>query len=404
MAAPNTFKNYFLTEESDKNIHMTHAEELPLMQGPAGAENTLNVLSDLVNKLSGDDKGAASLSVKFDGAPAVICGIDPTTKKFFVGTKGVFNKLNPKVNFTEKDIENNYPDSPGLKEKLKTSLKYLSKLGIQGVIQGDMMYSRPDLKIRKVSGEKMVVFKPNTIAYTVPVDSELGDKILQSKMGIVFHTAYRGKSLATMKSGFNLDVSKLKQTPDVWFEDANVKDISKLSIGPGPSRKLRELLSKAQSVSKKIKYSTLMTPKLNQYLLTFGSYRIKNEELPNNFNTFKRYFVSTFSKNEINTLKTEKGRTKKQEILKELVKLIDANKITLTNFFLFQNYVVQVKSYILKQLNTLSKLGTFVEIDGDLVPTAPEGFVAISDHGTVKLVDRLEFSKLNFNLQKNWSK
>ena len=74
------------------------------------------------------------MTVKWDGVPAVICGIDPQKGDFFVGTKSVFNKVSPKICYSEEDVDKIYP--PGqLADKLKPSYRYLSKLPIRGVVQ-----------------------------------------------------------------------------------------------------------------------------------------------------------------------------------------------------------------------------------------------------------------------------
>ena len=98
---------------------------------------------------------------------AIFCGIDPADGKFFVATKSVFNK-NPKLNKTNADIRKNH--TGGLVEKLTVALSELSKLGIKGVVQGDMMYTSSDLKKTTHEGEKYITFQPNTIVYAVPED------------------------------------------------------------------------------------------------------------------------------------------------------------------------------------------------------------------------------------------
>ena len=83
-----------------------------------------------------------SVSVKWDGAPAIFAGIDPRNGNFFVAKKGIFNK-SPKVYYTAKDVD---ADTSGdLAIKLKAALKYLPELGITGVIQGEFLFDKPDL-------------------------------------------------------------------------------------------------------------------------------------------------------------------------------------------------------------------------------------------------------------------
>jgi len=125
-----TFSN-FLSEQ--KNTHMTHIEDKVLYGGVNGTREAIFALRDMRNMLSGH---GGSVSVKWDGAPAIFAGIDPSDKKFFVAKKGIFNK-NPKVYKTPADID---ADTSGdLAAKLKEALKHLPKLGIKGVVQGDCL-------------------------------------------------------------------------------------------------------------------------------------------------------------------------------------------------------------------------------------------------------------------------
>ena len=79
-----------------------------------------------------------------------------------------------------------------LNTKLKLALSELPKLGIKGVVQGDFLYAKEDLKEVDIDGEPHITFHPNTIVYAVPKSSELGKAILGSKVGVVWHTVYRG--------------------------------------------------------------------------------------------------------------------------------------------------------------------------------------------------------------------
>ena len=61
------------------------------------------------------------------------------------------------------------------------------------------------------------------------------------------------------------------------------------------------------------------------------------------------------------------------------------------------------KMMLVEKLKKVSSLRLFVDMGGgDYEATTPEGFVAISNDKATKLVDRMEFSKLNFTVPKNW--
>src|SRR6056300_1594433 len=162
----------FITQ--DKNVHLEHLEDDIINRGSEGGVNAINFLKSVRDMLAGSSRAKVNMTVKWDGAPAIICGINPENGKFFVGTKAVFNKT-PKVNYTTGDIRRNH--SGELANKLTIALRELSRLGIQDVLQGDFLFSKSDLKIVKIDGENMITFTPNTITYAVPVDSSLGKRI-----------------------------------------------------------------------------------------------------------------------------------------------------------------------------------------------------------------------------------
>ncbi len=171
----------FLTES--KNLHLEHAEDEIFNFGADGISEVTNFLESLQDMLSGNAKSKVNVTVKWDGAPAVFAGTNPENGKFFVGTKSIFNK-NPKLNYTPADIRKNHTKSE-LANKLIESLKYLSKIGIKGVLQGDLLYTTGDIKKATFDNESVLAFTPNTITYTVPTDSDLGKQISASKIGII---------------------------------------------------------------------------------------------------------------------------------------------------------------------------------------------------------------------------
>jgi len=197
------FKEYLIEK---KNTHMEHAEDDVLNGGVEGTRDSINALRAVRDMLAGHSKSKVDISVKWDGAPAVFAGQDPTDGKFFVGTKSVFSKTEPKLCKSTADIKKFYGEAEGLAAKLEVALKYLSKLGIGGVFQGDLMFTPGDLEQININGQDYITFTPNTITYAVPVDSLLAKKILRAKIGIIFHTKYEGDSIGNMQAGFGASV------------------------------------------------------------------------------------------------------------------------------------------------------------------------------------------------------
>src|SRR6056300_584130 len=213
-----------LQEAEGKNTHMEHVEEEALNRGKEGAEYALNQMMLFADMLKGRANKKLRVSVKWDGAPAIVAGVDPESKKFFVGTKGVFNKT-PLLGTSHDEIDRLYGQSGAL-PKLHLAFDHLSKLGITGVVEGDFMFDESSRREEEIDGQAMYTFKPQLITYAVPVDSDIGKKIGQAKFGIIFHTNYVGETLATAQANYDVDINQLKRNSDVWFDDAFFKDVS----------------------------------------------------------------------------------------------------------------------------------------------------------------------------------
>ncbi len=186
----------FLTQ--DKNTHLEHLEDDIINRGAVGGDNAINFLKSVRNMLAGTTGSKTNITVKWDGAPAIICGINPENGKFFVGTKSVFNK-SPKINYTVADIRRNHGGV--VAQKLEVCLANLKRLNIKGILQGDLLFTN-DKKVISIDGEKMLSFTPNTITYAVPQNSGIGKRIANAKMGIVFHTQYNGKKMDSLSASF----------------------------------------------------------------------------------------------------------------------------------------------------------------------------------------------------------
>ena len=208
--------------EEAKNTHLEHLEDEIINNGSRGALNAINFLKSVRRMFQGGS-GRTSLTVKWDGAPAIVCGRNPDNGRFFVGTKSVFNKT-PKINYTVADIRNNH--SGAVANKLEICLRELSKLGIKGILQGDLLFTSGELKTANIDGEKNIVFTPNTITYAVPTGTPLASRIANANMGIIFHTTYTGKSFKSLSASFGASVSRLRKSRKVFFDDASYRDAS----------------------------------------------------------------------------------------------------------------------------------------------------------------------------------
>ncbi len=399
----------FITEQ--KNTHMTHIEDKVIYGGVNGTREAIMALRALRDTLGGVHEG--SISVKWDGAPAVFAGTDPRDGRFFVAKKGIFNK-SPKVYKTNADID---ADTSGdLNSKLKQALKYLPDLGIKGVIQGDFLYGPGDVKTEKIKGKSYVTFHPNTIVYAIPAGTEMAKTITQSKIGIVWHTAYVGKTFETMKAQYNFDASSLRKSRNVWSQDALLRDLTKFTMSARDTEEVNGYLSEAGKLFNSIAATTLKQLETNSDLAktieTFNNSYVRRGEVVMDTNAHVekliRFIRQRFQK-EIDKKKTEAGRATQRGKMNELLKFFSReNKSNLKKIFDLQKLLVLAKLKLINILDKLNSSKTFLKTRRGYRLTGQEGYVAVDKLGgdAVKIVDRMEFSFANFSpsILKGWDK
>ena len=406
------FQDY-LTE--DRNTHLEHLEDEIINNGTKGAKTSIEFLKSIKKMLQGG-KGGSSISVKWDGAPAVFCGTNPENGKFFVGTKSIFNAT-PKINYTNADIKRNHGGA--LADKLMIALKYLSKLGIKGILQGDLLFTSSDKKTATVDGQKSIIFTPNTITYAVPVvksgffGSSLYDNIKKAQIGIIFHTSYSGKTMKGLSASFGASVSGLKKNKSIFFDDAMYKQSADPGFSSSEETAFDNIIKMAEGSAykagafidkiKKDKGPLSLGIQLKTFFNTFIRQGTKIEGTSRLVNNFEVYFRGKIKK-EIDSKKTQAAKQKYEEILEVGMKILRPNKEGL--YFAIATYITlqSAKAVLLRKLNTIQSIGSFLRTNNGYKVTNPEGYVAIKGSGAVKLVDRLEFSQANFNMAKNWVK
>jgi len=402
-----SFKGFFTT---DRNTHLEHLEDDIINRGSKGGENALNFLRSVRDMLAGSSSKKVNMTVKWDGAPAIICGINPENGKFFVGTKSVFNK-NPKVNYTNADIKKNH--SGELATKLSIALRELSRLGIKGVLQGDFLFAQSDLKKISLDGDDMISFTPNTITYAVPVNSSIGKQISRARMGIVFHTKYSGKSLDSMTAGFGTVRGSAR---NVFLASAGYRDVSgsaKLTRGElaqfnAKLRMAEGSLSKAAPLLDKMSETSADGLGVGFRLKTFFNHYIRNTQghmakVRNLVDMFREYYINIVQA-EIDARKTEAGKQKYKNILATNTRFIDRNKNALVMAIASHVTLQNAKNFLINKMSEIQSVGHFLRTSTGYRVTSPEGYVAVDKvAGAVKLVDRLEFSRANFTMPKGWS-
>mgnify|MGYP003124027572 CR=1 FL=1 len=355
-----------ITEQ--KNVHMEHIEDLLFDEGVAGARRSINFMQNMRDMLAGKSTSKINATVKWDGAPAIFAGTDPRNGKKFIAKKGIFNK-NPKVYYTPADIKKD--TSGDLQKKLLICMTYLPKvLPDRGIFQGDLMWAgRTDLKVKTIDGGKYVTFQPNTIVYAVPAVSALSNQIRRAHMGIVWHTSYTGNTFETLRAslgkGINNNVlNSIKDNKDLLIQ---VKAFNNTKIRAGQ--------------------------------------RITN---PSRHVTDMFHYIADKYKKEIDSKKTEKGKATWKAKKNDVLKFFINDKQKIVEIFKLMTLMVDAKQTLINKMNQIGSMKTFVRTRNGFKVTGVEGFVAIDrmSGSAVKLVDRLEFSRLNFSpeILKGWDK
>ena len=397
----------FITEQ--KNTHMTHIEDRVLYGGVKGTREAIFALRDMRDMLAGKKDG--SVSVKWDGAPAIFCGQDPRDGKFFVAKKGIFAK-NPKVYKTNAEIDAEM--SGDLADKMKAALRYLPELGIKGVIQGDFLFGPGDLATKTIDGNKYVTFHPNTIVYAVPV--EQSKPIKSAKIGIVWHTTYTGDTFESMKASYGVKVSSFRNSKNVWSQDAMLRDLTKATMSAEDTKEVNGYLSTAGVLFNKIAGTTLRELEADQELARlieqYNNTFVRQGQVIGNTKAHVRGLIKWIKdkyQKEIDKRSTEKGKKVQQDKLDIILKFFSTtNQTSLVNMFELQKVIVLAKLKLINKLDRLKQIDTFVQTRSGYQVTGEEGYVAIDHLGgdAVKLVDRMEFSYNNFSpdVIKGWDK
>jgi hypothetical protein len=389
------FKQYLTEAASEERLtHLEHAEDHIIHYGEDGFTHAFHNLNDVHEQLS-DKKNKTTIMTKYDGSPSVVFGHHPETGKFFVTTKSAWNK-NPKLNFSEKDIEANHGHQPGLVQKLKTALQHLPKVTPKkGIFQGDLMHSgvksssnpRGDI----VSHGGKYHFTPNTITYSTSHGSDEGKNIEKSKVGIVVHTAYHGNKFENLKPDYAPDLSHFGKHQDVHMID-NRNDVEGAKMSTEQSMNFRHHMGAATNFFKDKNTSKAFKhiQGHEDHLSTFINKSIRDSKAPS-VEDYMEHVKSRHLK-DISKVKTQKSIDQKTATMNDQLSHIEKNKASFTHVLNMHKHLQGAKDELVHALSAKPKYEH--TING--TSSKPEGYVVVRNNRPTKLVDRQEFSRANF--------
>lgn len=354
--------------------HLTHIEDAVYLDGTQGVQYTLSGLGRVINAASGRSSGVG-ISVKWDGAPAVILGNDPEDGRFFVAKKSIFNK-NPVYYKSEQEILQDLDGDLAL--KMRILFRECSQMKFNTILQGELLYTRRDLW----SQDGFLYFQPNTITYGIPADSSTGEKIAQSNVGIAFHTHYEG-SIGNLMAQVGVPDNAFSESPRVWAFNTNLEMGGRV-IDRSDMARLTAQLERAR---------------VNVHpILTF----IDEEVVPNS-DLFMRFMNAEVRQMNFPSVESFSTYVQKQPTTRITPEWITEHSKELIKLFRYIKHVSTIKTECINRLNTIqSEVKHFINNK----EVGPEGYVISMGNSLYKLVNRYEFSHANFDdsIQKGWKK
>ena len=409
-----------------KNVHMTHLEEALIVNGPEAAEGSLKACEKAFEKLINIKD--IEINVKVDGAPALYAGwfLDPDTQErvFICALKALFAK-SPKIIYDKTDIEKYYGDRPDLADKVSTAWEVLSAdpsfIPSDQIWQGDIMFTESSLQKQTIEGQTYLTFHPNTILYAVKEDSEMGSIISNSKLGVIWHTRYKGSTLDNMNATYDISDKDLKPVKNVWAISSKRVVSSEDVLSQELQIEYQDLKVQAVTSINKIKkyqndYEVLLTGKvipvqINAYINSLIKEGIDpSKEDANTIGEDFLNYLSNKSASKISRLhqQNKKSRPAEREYEKwmESIEKVGTSSFIEMMKWMFVTFKVlwSMKHILLEGYNNLANYGgdmqTFLVNASagkpQLEKTGHEGFVIEVGDYAYKLVDRLIFAAANF--------
>lgn len=381
----------FLTESIGSSeealTHLMHPGSAGHLEGHHGSSHAISALKDLHNNLK-KGKKPKGLSIKFDGAPSFIYGRNKKGEPF-IATKAAFNK-NPKINKSIEDIEKNHGHAPGLVDKLSKAFTHLHKVVPHGMtVQGDIMHGGGS-ELTKHNG--ITSFQPNTIRYGLKKGSAEESHAKQSKIGVAIHTVYKNGKAQPIS---DRDRSRLSHHTDVQNFSTKVEKMPKLS--DEDHKILSHHIGKAEELNSKLgSHGHDIIKKHGIHLETYINHHIRNGGTPS-IDGFKSYLKARGEK-EAEKVKTQKTKEQKIAAMKSISDHVDEHHQHYENGLKLSHHLQSATNHMAKILAKTSDLSHHIGSSNE--ETGPEGYVFYhkSSHGKtpLKIVDRNEFSRLNF--------
>jgi hypothetical protein len=353
--------------------HLDHPEDLVILSDVAGANQA-------INSILATAKNPKTITIKWDGYPALIFGHGPD-RKFSIMDKHMFNKKDlsgRKVYSPEQFIE--YDRARGVDRgelnniitNIWAGLQKASE-GTQGYYWGDMLFGQP---LKEQNGLYKFKANPNGIAYTVDADSEIGKLITGKTAGIAVHQFIPADAATTDESTpLNGSIGQLKNNSDVAIIPSAMPIVPSVKLDQGLVNNAKSAVKQYGNAVKKLMQAPQARNTFNQLFTTYINKKIVSGDLINLASDFMDYFES---------------RPMTPSMKQKLSDHINANKAGIEGLFNIWVAVYNLKNQVVEQL---AKQAEQSPVKGYLQSgqQSQEGFVS----NGLKFVDRMGFSRQN---------
>ena len=365
-------KRLILKELSPARIN--HAEDLIFWEGSAGAMRAVQQLEQLA-------KGTKSLTIKWDGSPAIVFGRNPNGEFIFTDKHGFMAKSYDGRATSPDDLEGAIMQRAKDKSKVKTYRQYASKMksvfelfqnavpnNFQGYFVGDMLYFNTPKKVGN-----SYVFQPNVVNYQVPAETDLGKRMGSSRAGVVVHYIMSEKGRTMPVKDLNMiqgtDVLAIPPTTVNKSQPVDVSAVNQL-IGM--------IQQSSSGIDKLLDRNALAGMKLADFPNLLYTYL--NSKVDSGMKGLGSDFVKWLQSSAV----TEVKKTR-------IMNYIKANTQSFMALWKIVSGIMTAKDSIIRQLDK-SKGAVNATVNGK---PGGEGYVLKSPKGNIKLVRRSGFTKAN---------
>lgn len=393
------------------NLKVSSLDNAVLQGGYSDITQSVKFLNNLKDMFRGYSKMSVDVTVNWNGFLTIIVGVNPENDKFFISVGDTISSESVLI-YDFEDIHK-YVTDEVIKNKLDYALRYLPKLEIDGILKCQILFTQGDIVEEKIDNIEYITIQPEFTKYMIPRNTKLASNMLTSKIGVVFSQSFVGTSLDNLDVSYNVDLSQLQYTKDVWFRDSSITDLS------GTVTFNADEFYQFNNILKNLEYQLkLLNPKFVNLLAFTKTYQDKfkkfnddnvefNKKIPNTQDLIAK-FIKT-SEQEFNRyiLDAKRLETRQNRIAEKnkIMSFFRSNVSQLNILYDTYNNILSAKTIILDKLRKIKSMEIFVKTENGFKVKSEDGFIVVSkyDGNSMIISDNLSFSLKNMNIQKNWS-